>query len=430
MKKTLFFMLVFSLGVFVQAKGEDTDISLLDNVIYIDPMTAESGSRIELSVMMNNSIAAQSFGFKLSLPVGMHAVTNESGKPVVKVNSNRVSTEDLLNLTDFLTESVVWVNIVSNGQIAGNKGEIATIPIDIDSNVELTDYPLTLTDIRITPLNQSTTDPINLDQVTTTLTLTGIADTRVSLDENSDNADVLNAAPYTGVDVRVKRTINANEWSTICLPFSMTAEQCKEAFGSGVELADFDGIDVTYEDEKESIVSGIKVKFNTATTIEANHPYIIKVSKAVSEFTADNVDITAEETPSVDKDEYSYSVQVGKNKYETRYMYNSFVGTYVSNTTVPEKSLFLSDNQFWYSAGNTKMKGFRAYFDFYEWLPEADSSSARILMMFDDGLTTNISTSLTNNEKVNGEVYNLKGQRLAAPRKGINLVNGKKIVIK
>jgi hypothetical protein len=29
-----------------------------------------------------------------------------------------------------------------------------------------------------------------------------------------------------------------------------------------------------------------------------------------------------------------------------------------------------------------------------------------------------------------GEVYNLNGQRLASPRKGLNIIGGKKVVIK
>ncbi len=43
---------------------------------------------------------------------------------------------------------------------------------------------------------------------------------------------------------------------------------------------------------------------------------------------------------------------------------------------------------------------------------------------------TGISTTLMNNERVNSEIYNLNGQRIAAPAKGLYIVNGKKVVIK
>ena len=39
-------------------------------------------------------------------------------------------------------------------------------------------------------------------------------------------------------------------------------------------------------------------------------------------------------------------------------------------------------------------------------------------------------SSLINNEKVNNEVYNLKGQRVSQPTKGLYIVNGKKTIIK
>ena len=46
-----------------------------------------------------------------------------------------------------------------------------------------------------------------------------------------------------------------------------------------------------------------------------------------------------------------------------------------------------------------------------------------------DNETTGISAALMNGERVNGEVYNLNGQRVAQPAKGLYIVNGKKVII-
>ena len=46
------------------------------------------------------------------------------------------------------------------------------------------------------------------------------------------------------------------------------------------------------------------------------------------------------------------------------------------------------------------------------------------------GETTGVSAALVNNETMNNEVYNLQGQRVAAPQKGLYVVNGKKVIIK
>ena len=99
----------------------------------------------------------------------------------------------------------------------------------------------------------------------------------------------------TGVDVTVMRTINANEWGTICLPFAITAAQMSTAFGEGVEvqLRDFMGCDVEYEDEDEETAKSIRVKTEAVSAMEANHPYLIRVSKKVTEISVDNVDIIA-----------------------------------------------------------------------------------------------------------------------------------------
>jgi hypothetical protein len=43
---------------------------------------------------------------------------------------------------------------------------------------------------------------------------------------------------------------------------------------------------------------------------------------------------------------------------------------------------------------------------------------------------TGISATLMNSEKVKSEVYNLAGQRIVNPSKGLYILNGKKIFIK
>ena len=68
----------------------------------------------------------------------------------------------------------------------------------------------------------------------------------------------------------------------------------------------------------------------------------------------------------------------------------------------------------------------------YVYLP-APAGGARSFLSFDfseDNGTTGIGAVLMNSERVNNEVYNLSGQRVAQPTKGLYIVNGKKVVIK
>lgn len=233
----------------------------------------------------------------------------------------------------------------------------------------------------------------------------------VVLDETSTTAP----ANATGVDVTVKRTINANEWSTICLPFAMTAEQIAAAFSPGtVELANLSSW--SSEEEGNDIIS-IEVSFENVTAIEANHPYIIKVSSAVEEFNVENVNIEAENEP---------TWQVGKNKATRGY----FTGTYKANTVVPEDNLFLSGNNFWYSTGNTKMKAFRGFFEFADVLTNKGTSGSRVMLSFDDettGIGYNKRETITNNTW-----YTLDGRKLdkKPTAKGVYVKEGRKVVIK
>jgi hypothetical protein len=243
----------------------------------------------------------------------------------------------------------------------------------------------------------------------------------VVLDENSTTAPTAAA----NVNVMVKRTINAGEWSTIVLPFAMTETQVKAAFGNDVELADFTGYETT-EDGDNNIV-GITINFNdNVTAIEANHPYIIKVSSAITEFTVADVDIAPEADPSVS---FGYTTGSKPKVYHPRDFNGTFVADFDFYNAATSYPLFLSGNKIYYATLSTQhMKAFRAYFDFDAVLAEVENASARITMAFDDSGTTGISTI---GYKTNdGEYYNLQGMPVEKPTRGLYIHNGRKVIIK
>ena len=300
---------------------------------------------------------------------------------------------------------------ISDANVEG----LLTIDFTVGSSVPVGEYDVTLKNIWF---GYGTSSKDYVDDVTFKVNV--VAQHTVVLDELSTTAP----EDATGVNVTVKRTINANEWSTICLPFAMSESQVKAAFGDDVQLKDFDGIESTYDGDN---VTAINVKFNEVTAIEANHPYIIKVSTAMTSFTTENVNIEVEDELSVDKDEYRTGSGTKKDPYV--YHYNSFVGSYVAETDVPDECLFLSENKFWYSTGLTKMKAFRGYFDFYDVLSEIENASSRVVMKWDDEQPTEIS-EIKHEAQKNSQYYDLSGRRVVRPNKGVYIVDGKKTVIK
>lgn len=390
MKRILICLLTFiSLGLNVNAQ----------TISVADVEALSEGGTVQFKLHVSGVTAMTSMHFEVELP----ATFSVSGVS---------ATTDWAAM--FSREGGVVGAISSSDNALNGEGDAATVSVTIPGGTAVGEYPVTIDNIRINGTELGTAVVFNINVV---------ARHTVVLDELSTTAPE-NA---TGVDVKVKRTINANEWSTICLPFAMTNAQMKTAFGDDVKLADFDGIETTYDTDEN--VTNIRVKFNEATAIEANHPYLIEITSAIASFTVENVDIEVEDEPSVDKDEYRTGSGTKKDPYV--YHYNSFVGSYVAETDIPDQCLFLSENKFWYSTGLTKMKAFRGYFDFYDVLSEVESASARISFNFDDKATGIHSIdNLTISPIDNGPMYNLAGQRVNKSYKGIVIQNGVKRVIK
>ena len=303
----------------------------------------------------------------------------------------------------------------------GNEGAVAYITISAANEVAIgTTYIAHIVEANCS----STGASIELPDQTFTIT---VGKPRITLDEN---VGITSETPTGLKNVLVKRTISANNWNTICLPFNMTAEQIASAFGDAtVQLADFTGCVPTYDGDN---CTAIKVNFTDATTITANKPCLIKVSKAIKEFKVDGVTINANEASArIDMDETKVTV-----KGKTYYFYNSMIGTYKPETPIVTNQLFLSNNKFYYSTGTAKMKAFRAYFEFQDELTDksAGVSNAKISFFVDE--TTGISDIKSKTKVDSDAVYNINGQYVGKNidmntlPKGVYIINGKKKIVK
>mgnify|MGYP007101912136 CR=1 FL=1 len=365
--------------------------------------------------LVNPNVVFDAFSFSVTLPDGvvpeMETGTDDTPSFIAGdrfVDGSGISS----NLVD--GNIIKFARLTDGKPIQGTSGVLFSAVVKVDGELEVgTQLTATVSEVSFTTPGLTKEE---LDPVTFTITIGEPDDGRIKFDETSTSAP----AAATGVDVRVKRTIKANEWSTICLPFAMNEEQMKAAFGEDVELADFTSW-ASEEDDEGNIV-GISVGFEDVSEMEANHPYIIKVASPVEEFTADGVDIEPEEEP---------TVQVGKKKAERGF----FIGTYVAGTEVPQNDLFLSGNQFWYSTGKTKMKAFRAYFEFADVLTVVEEAAAKVRFNI-GGAPTAIEGIAAGKYGQDGAVYDLSGRRLSvssassALPKGLYIVNGKKVIIK
>ena len=205
-------------------------------------------------------------------------------------------------------------------------------------------------------------------------------------------------------------------WSTIVVPFNVsTVKQGSKVidwFHSGSDTGK------NFWLKEFSSESGNTVNFGYATQMAANTPYIIAVPGNSYGATWDltNKDITFEGS----------SVQVlpstGTATMRSKFRFvGSLPGTSVTNRYV----LNAAGTQFVNSS--TTVDPFRAYFE----AVGLSSLGALIIGSEDDG-ATGIGASLMNNEEgiVNGEVLDLQGRRVAQPKKGLYIKDGKKVIIK
>ena len=233
-----------------------------------------------------------------------------------------------------------------------------------------------------------------------------------------DETSLLPPVAANGVVAVVNRTINADELSTIVLPFEMAGSQVHAAFGDDVELFDFAGYDA--ESDVDGNIVAITINFITLNAddgIQANHPYAIRVKHDVTSFTVEGVDITPADNPTV------AAVK------RTNKRWSELIGTYTADTTVPSTDIFLSENKFWYSVGLTKMKAFRAYFEFYDVITEVEDAYS-IKMRFDsDGDASSISAVNASAGIRTETTYDMNGRRQSGIQRGINIVDGKKVYV-
>ena len=226
------------------------------------------------------------------------------------------------------------------------------------------------------------------------------------------DAETFTPRAVSNVSVTVKRAVSASNWNTIVLPFSMTDDQLKAAFGDDYQLAGFAGY----------MVSGdhISVAFTTTTTLDAHTPYIIKPSTDVAtSFTVDGVNMTTA-TNNLTTD----ASEGGKTK--------KMIGVY-AETTIPANGLYLKSNAFKYSTGSSKVKPFRAYFqlDEADFNPTGSSPSAHALDIDVFDMTTGLHQSVRSlDSDTADDDYNLSGQRIGKTEKGVHISNGQKKIVK
>ena len=232
------------------------------------------------------------------------------------------------------------------------------------------------------------------------LTLNGIDIYKTVALGEGDNSTAL-ASKINNVFVELTRSFVANNWNTVCLPFVPSAEQAIELFGSGYKLAKFteSGTDkmtfTTIDLENEDFVAG--------------KPYLVYPTANLSHSNKVLANVSITETEGSENEDSGYK----------------FKGSFEPTTFSENLNLYrfiASGNELKTPTVST-LKSLRCYFEY------PSGGNARSFTIDEEGGTTGINAVNGEGFMVNG-YYNLNGQRVAKPTKGLDIVNGKKVVIK
>lgn len=214
----------------------------------------------------------------------------------------------------------------------------------------------------------------------------------VTLDEAADNAIEAKEA----ADVTLKRKFVANKWNTLVLPFAVSDADVKTTFGADAKIVEY------------SNAYDANINFTTSTKgIEANVPVLIMPAAVNAEdtYTFNSVSIVVAD-PKADGKSYS------------------FVGSYKPYNLVNDDYMLYADKWWKTETGDKyKIKAFRAY------IKAKTPAAAKQLNLVIDGQTTGLKLN-TVNGNIEGETYNIAGQRVANSYKGLIIKNGKKIIKK
>lgn len=304
---------------------------------------------------------------------------------------------------------------------------------------------------------------------------------KIYLDENDEEGRVEYLASQGAldgeVDVYVHRTklvSNPGAWNTICLPFDLTKEDFKTAFGCELTAlakpATSDDTDHQWVGQvsDKGVLAFTKLP-DTDLTIKAGVPYLMQASgeqTCCTKTVRGSENKTPEELKTADP---KYYASVGKKTitvnapYEVKASYNDnivngdfyFRGLYGrkkyvdgSTTTLiadggSQKYQYISTATGSYlkylpSGSTLQFNGMRAYFYFPNWNAEnnnaaqdaSNGTNAKIHVAVMAASTTGISNISAEQTAEQAEVYNLSGQRVDASYKGIVVRNGRKYLRK
>ena len=233
------------------------------------------------------------------------------------------------------------------------------------------------------------------------------------LDEYSQTNEELIENSTDDVNIKLRLTMDADKWTTVCLPFDMGADEIKDKFGEDTKLEEIESI--SYDG------TTLYIKLKEATDgIVNGYPYFIKPSASNSIFDLG---------PRILSNELSEDGYMAISPDATRELSLKMGGMYgmsMLSSTEDYNAYYFTDGTLIQVPFGTPftLGGFRCWFKASDVTTSAPAELSSVIITHSDGTITDISVVAKDPQATKQPIYDLNGIEKKT-EKGIYIKGGK-----
>ena len=236
------------------------------------------------------------------------------------------------------------------------------------------------------------------------------------LDEYSQTNEELIENSTDDVNIKLRLTMDADKWTTVCLPFDMSIDEIKDKFGEDTKLEEVEN--VSYD----GTTLYIKLKEATEGIVNGN-PYFIKPSASNNIFDLG---------PRILSNELSEDGYMAISSDATRKLSLKIGGLYgmsILSSAEDCNAYYFTDGTLIQVPFGTPftLGGFRCWFKATDVTTSAPAELSSVIITHSDGTITDISVVAKDPQATKQTIYDLRGIEKKA-EKGIVIKNGIKVI--
>ena len=406
--------------------GDETD-----NVLTIGNVKGNKGTQVTLPIALKNKHQITGFQFDLYLPDGVTIATNDRGKMIINTTSRM---DGSYTVTGNQWNGFVRIVGYSGDSEAftGSEGDILNITLDISNSIADGDYTIRLKDIVLSDVNNTEYHPVDVGAMISVSSYTlGDVDNSGAVNINDVVCIInyiLNRTNGTFIedaaDVDFSGTININDVVTLINRFILhrnsAPRRAPAVMTEDAEITDHLFIDNLSIKPGETIEIAMQLaNDNEVRAVQGN----IKLPEGLKFATKRNGNLDVKNLDERSED-FTLSCALQEDGSMTfahysgdGFAYEGHEGGIFTFKVTAEETAEPGDYEIDLTGVVLSINGVG-----YE-MPDLVS---QVAVMNADGI------SLTPNPSPVGEgsIYNLAGQRLYKPQRGVNVVDGKKVVVR